>query len=126
MAARAVSSAWAMTVAASASLSRLVWSTNFWASKSVRCSVSSESAAASAGRGGGCLVSFGDRRCGALVALELRDALAGLTQPLVQLADVLLEGFGLLRRLVQVLIDLIDVVALQPKAELHGAECVED
>ena len=62
----------------------------------------------------------------ALVALELRDALAGLAQPLVQLAHVLLERFGLLGGPVQVLIDLVDVVALQAEAELHGAEGVED
>jgi hypothetical protein len=31
-----------------------------------------------------------------------------------------------LGRLVQVLIDLVDVVALQPEAELHGAKRVED
>src|SRR5580704_2472437 len=48
MAARADSSACATTAAASASLSRFVWSTNFWASRSVRWSVSSDSAAASA------------------------------------------------------------------------------
>ena len=122
MAARADSSACATTAAASASLSRLVWSTNFWASNSVRWSVSSESAAASEAR----LLTLGDHRRGTLLPLQLGDALAGLAQPFVQLTDVLLQPLGLLGRLVQVLIDLVDVVALQTEAELDGAERVED
>ena len=130
MAARAVSSAWATTAAASASLSRLVWSTNFWASRSVRCSVSSESvgsaSAAAAATRHGLFALDRRRRRRPLLALELGDALAGLAQPLVQLPDVVLEPLGLLGRLVQVLIDLVDVVALQPEAELDGAKRVED
>ena len=72
------------------------------------------------------LFAVGRGRRRPLLAFELRDALTGLAQPLVQLADVVLEGFGFLGRLVQVLIDLVDVVALQPQAEFHGAERVED
>ncbi len=125
MAARAVSSACATTSAASASLSRLVWSTNFCARSSVRCSVSSVSAA-SAGGGRRGRLALGRHRGGPLVALELGDPLARLTQPLVQLPDVLLEPLGLLGRLVQVLIDLIDVVPLQTEAELDRAQGVED
>ena len=127
MAARAVSSAWATIAAASASLSRLVWSTNFWASSSVRWSVSSDRAAASAGAAAAASSpSAASAGRGALLPLELGDALARLAEPLVELAHVLLERLGLLGRLVQVLIDLVDVVALQPEAELHGAEGVED
>ena len=116
-------------MAASASLSRFVWSTNFWASRSVRCSVSSESAAASADAAAAAathLFAVGGHRRGALLPLELGDAFARLAQPLVQLPDVFLERLGFLGRLVQVLIDLVDVVALQPEAKLHGAKRVEN
>ena len=126
MAARADSSACAMTAAASASLSRLVWSTNFWASSRVRWSVSSESAAASAEAAAAAGSPSAATGAGTLFPLQLRDALAGLAQPFVQLSDVLLQSLGFLGRLVQVLIDLVDVVALQTEAELDGAERVED
>jgi hypothetical protein len=39
---------------------------------------------------------------------------------------VLLERFGLLGRPIEILVDLVDVVALEPETELDGAKRVED
>ena len=65
------------------------------------------------------------RRRRPLLAFELRDPLAGLAQTLVELAHVLLERLGLLGGLVEVLVDLVDVVALEAEPELDGAQRVE-
>ena len=78
------------------------------------------------GGGSSALVCFGGHWRSTLVPLELRNPLARLAEPLVQLADVLLEPLGLLGSLVQVLIHLVDVVALQAETELHGAKGVEN
>ena len=51
--------------------------------------------------------------------------LGRLAQPLGALAQLLLQAFGLDGRLLEVLVDVVPVVALQGLAELHGAERVE-
>ena len=58
--------------------------------------------------------------------LQHGDAIARLAQAVVELAEILLQGFGLLGRPVEILVDLIDVVPLDPETELDGAQCVED
>ena len=60
------------------------------------------------------------------VLLQLDDPLARLAQPLIQLAEVLLKGFRLLGGPVQVLVDLVDVVALEAEPKFNGAKGVED
>ena len=117
---RAWASASAITRAASASASALVSSTNFWARSRVRCRVSSATAG-SAGAGAG-------RRglgLGRQLGLELGDGLGRLAQALGVLAQLLLQAFGLDGGLLQVLVDVVAVVALQGLPELHGAERVE-
>ena len=64
-------------------------------------------------------------RLAPLLCLELADPVAGLAQTLVQLPNVLLQCLGLLGRLVEVLIDLIDVVTLEPESKLDRAQRVE-
>ena len=54
------------------------------------------------------------------------DAIARLAQAVIELAEILLQRFGLLGGPIEVLVDLVDVVALDPEAELDGAQRVED
>ena len=62
---------------------------------------------------------------GRQLGLELGDGLGRLAQALVALAELLLETLGLHGGLLEVLVDVVAVVALQGLAELHGAEGVE-
>ena len=65
------------------------------------------------------------RRLAAL-GLQLGDALRGLAHALVGLAHLLLEGLRLDGGLLQVLVDLVDVVPLQPEPELDRPQGLED
>jgi len=58
--------------------------------------------------------------------LQLDDAVARLAQPVIELAEILLQRFGLLGRPIEILVDLVDVVALDPETELDGAQRIED
>ena len=58
--------------------------------------------------------------------LWLQAAKCGLAQTLRHLAELLLEHVRLNGHLLQVVIDLVDVVAAKAKAKLDGAEGLKD
>ena len=60
------------------------------------------------------------------ILLQLHDSVACLAEALVQLTVGLLKSLRLLGGTVEVLVDLVDVVALEPEAELNRAERVEN
>ena len=106
------------TARACASASAWVWSTNFWASSSVRCKVSSLTAGAAAAVR---LLS-----CALLQhALELGDALGRLPESLPRLAHLFLQRLGVHRDTLEVLVDVVDVIAAKSLAEFDGAQAVE-
>jgi hypothetical protein len=54
------------------------------------------------------------------------DAIARLAQAVIELTEILLQRFGLLGRPIEILVDLVDVVPLDPETELDGTQGVED